>query len=86
MGLGVMGIDVSNYRHCKSFFARHALAVCEILFYTLWALRHEVVASMVFEEENEDDQSVCAQVRKVFPASQEGEIDGNTVENRREVF
>lgn len=84
--LAVMANDVSNYRHCKSFFVRHALGVSEILFYTLWALRHEEMASMVFEEENEDDQIACVQVRKVFLASQEVEIDGHRMENHREVF
>lgn len=84
--LGAMAIGVSNYRHCRSFFARHALAVCEILSYMPWAPRHAVAVSMVFEDESEDDQTVCGPVRRAFPASQAEEIAEYTRENRREVF
>ena len=84
--LGGMGIGVSNYRHCKSFFARHALAVSEILSYIPWARRHAVVANMVFEDENEDDQTVCGQGRRAFPVSQAEGIGEHTMENRHEVF
>lgn len=41
---------------------------------------------MVFEDENEADQTVCGPVRRAFPASQAEEIAEHTMENRHEVF
>lgn len=65
--------------------ALHVLEVFEILFYILWGLCHEVVESMVFEEECEVDRTACDQGRKVFRVSQEAEIDEGRKVNRREL-